>query len=112
MLSVESNSGALVQPQHDSRGRPLQITPLERQALQLLAVGASLSQVSIGLGLSAAETEAFLTRLYAAMGVATRADAVASAQRRALLEREQSINAPCDAAPNHSQLVALFDSEA
>jgi DNA-binding CsgD family transcriptional regulator len=88
-----------MQPQHESRGHPLQITPRERQALQLLADGDALSQVSIGLGLSAAETEAFLTRLYAAMGVATRADAVASAQRRALLERVRNGDAPLDLRP-------------
>src|SRR5262245_6374468 len=63
----------------------LQITPWERQALQLLADGATPTHVSIGLGLSAAETEALLARIFAAMSVATRADAVAAAQRRGLL---------------------------
>jgi DNA-binding CsgD family transcriptional regulator len=107
MLSVEGDSEGLMQPQHESRGHPLQITPLERYALQLLADGASPSQVSNGLGVGAAETEALLAEVFAAIGAATRADAVASAQRRGLLEREQN-NAPLDAPPNHSQLVAAI----
>jgi LuxR family transcriptional regulator, quorum-sensing system regulator BjaR1 len=78
-----------MQLQYESPGHPLRITPRERQALQLLADGETPSQVSIRLGISATETEALLSRLFAAMGAATRADAVASAQRRGLLERDQ-----------------------
>jgi DNA-binding CsgD family transcriptional regulator len=95
-----------MQPQYESPGPLLQITPRERRALQLLADGDTASQVSIGLGLSAAETEALLSRVFAAMGVATRADAVASAERRGLLEREQTASAPQDGPGNDLEFVS------
>jgi DNA-binding CsgD family transcriptional regulator len=88
----------------------LQITPWERRALQLLADGDTPSGVSIGLGISAAETEALLATLFAVMGAATRADAVASAQRRGLLEREQNSNAPQDGPRNDSQFVSAIST--
>jgi hypothetical protein len=52
---------------------PLQITPLERTALQLLAE---------------AKTKADLTGLFTRMGVATAADAVDAAIRRGLIVAE------------------------
>jgi hypothetical protein len=55
-----------VQPRYEPPGHLLQITPLERQALQLLADGDTPSEMSIGLGISATETDALLTRLFAA----------------------------------------------
>ena len=61
-----------MQSQYESPGHLPQITPRERQALQLLADGDTPRQVSIGLAISAAETEALLERLFAAMGAATR----------------------------------------
>ena len=53
-----------MQPQYESPGVIChKITPRERQALQLLADGDTPRQVSIGLAISAAETEALLDRL-------------------------------------------------
>jgi DNA-binding CsgD family transcriptional regulator len=78
-----------MQPRYEPPRGLLRITPLERQALQLLANGDTPSEVSIRLGISAAETAALLASLFAAMGAMTRAEAVASAQRRGLLEKGQ-----------------------
>jgi DNA-binding NarL/FixJ family response regulator len=63
----------------------LQITPLERAALQLLADGKATHEMAHGLGLSECEVEAQLTTLFARMGAASRADAIADAGRRGLL---------------------------
>jgi DNA-binding CsgD family transcriptional regulator len=71
--------------QHRSAGRVLQITPLERQALQLLAHGKSASELSSALGLGVHEIGVLLTRLFAALGTATRVEAVALARKRGLL---------------------------
>ena len=66
--------------------RALQITPWERQALQLLASGNTTDDVALGLGMSTRETENLLTGVLAAMGAATRAEAVAVAHKRGLLD--------------------------
>jgi DNA-binding CsgD family transcriptional regulator len=66
-------------------GRVLQITPSERDALQLLAQGASTSQIGAMLGLSLADTDPFLGALFARLGVASDADAVRLASRLGLL---------------------------
>ena len=55
---------------------PLQITPLERAALQLLAE---------------AKTKADLTRLFARMGVKTATDAVDAAIRRGLIMKSPTV---------------------
>ena len=68
-----------------SLARALQITPLERRALQLLAGGRTTGDVAAGLGMSAIETETLLTDLFTAMGASTRVQAVAAAHRRGLL---------------------------
>ena len=65
--------------------RLLQITPQERQALQLLANGDTSVELARRLGISTVESDALLTRLFATMGVTTRADAVGGARRRGLL---------------------------
>src|SRR5215471_12324833 len=65
----------------------LQITPSDREALRLLAAGHSNDDVALGLGISARAIEAQLVKLFAAMGAATPAEAVAAAHRRGLLER-------------------------
>ena len=66
----------------------LQITPWERQALQLLANGDTPDEVATSLGVSRLETAALLTRLFTAMGAATRAEAIASARKRGLLRSD------------------------
>ena len=73
------------QSEQESPGRALQITPWERQALQLLADGDTTVDVAAGLGMSTLETETLLTRLFAAMGAATQVEAIAVAHKRGLL---------------------------
>ena len=73
------------QQQPESSGRALQITPRERRALQLLANGHTTDDVAAGLGITPCETETLLKGLFAAMGAATRVQAVAAAHRRGLL---------------------------
>jgi len=70
-----------------SAGRALRITPWERLALQLLAKGRTAHEVAARLGVSTLETETILTRLFAAMGAASQAEAVALAHRRGLVAR-------------------------
>jgi DNA-binding CsgD family transcriptional regulator len=71
--------------QQPSASGALLITPRERQALQLLAGGHTTIDVAAGLGMGTHETDLLLAALCAAMGAASRADAVAAAQRRGLL---------------------------
>jgi DNA-binding CsgD family transcriptional regulator len=66
-------------------GPVLQITPSERDALQLLAQGAPTSQIGAMLGLSPADIDSFLGALFGRLGVACRADAIRVASRRGLL---------------------------
>ena len=66
-------------------GSVLQITPSERDTLQLLAQGASTSQIGAMLGLSPGDIDLFLGALFARLGVASHADAIRVAFRRGLL---------------------------
>lgn len=63
----------------------LRITPDERLALQLLASGHATNAVAAGLKIGTQEIDALLAALFAAMGAASRAEAVAAAHRRGLL---------------------------
>ena len=63
----------------------LHITPWERSALELLASGATTTDLARGLGVTEPEMEVRLTTLFARMGAVSRADAVATASRRGLL---------------------------
>jgi len=63
----------------------LQITPSERRVLQLLASGHTTNDVAVCLGISMLETEELLTMLFAAIGAAGQAEAIAVADRRGLL---------------------------
>jgi DNA-binding CsgD family transcriptional regulator len=63
----------------------LQITPNERHALQLLANGYTTNGVATDLGIGTVETEVLLKRLFAALGAATRVEAIALAHRRGLV---------------------------
>jgi DNA-binding CsgD family transcriptional regulator len=76
--------------QHNLSSRALQITPCERQALQRLADGHTTEDVAADLGLSVLDTEALLEGLFAAIGAATQAEAIAAAHRRGLLGYERS----------------------
>jgi Response regulator containing a CheY-like receiver domain and an HTH DNA-binding domain len=66
-------------------GRVLQITPSERDALQLLAQEAPTSEIGAMLGLSPADIDLFLGALFARLGVASHVDAIRVASRRGLL---------------------------
>lgn len=63
----------------------LHITPWERSALELLARGAQSNDMAHRFGIPVAEIELRLNTLYARMGAATPADAIAAAFRRGLL---------------------------
>src|SRR5947207_2197624 len=63
----------------------LQITPSERDALQLVAQRAPTSQIGAMLGLAPADIDPFLAALFTRLGVTSRADAVRVASRRGLL---------------------------
>jgi DNA-binding CsgD family transcriptional regulator len=63
----------------------LQITPLERVALQLLANGIATDELAGRLGVTAGEIEAHLSVLFARMGATSRSQAIAAAFRRGLL---------------------------
>ena len=81
----------------ESPVRALQITPSERQALQLLANGRTRHEVAADLGIDAIEIEMVLTRLFVTMGADTQAEAIAAAHRRGLLTQE-----PCGVAASAS----------
>jgi DNA-binding NarL/FixJ family response regulator len=63
----------------------LQITPSERDTLQLLAQGAPTSQIGAMLGLSPDAIDPFLAALFARLGAKSRAEATRVASRRGLL---------------------------
>jgi DNA-binding CsgD family transcriptional regulator len=87
-VGMESGGVMYTQWQRGSSGRALQITPWEREALRLLANGHTTSDVAVSLGISRPDTTTLLTRLFAAMGASTEADAIAAAHRRGLLTCE------------------------
>jgi DNA-binding CsgD family transcriptional regulator len=64
----------------------LMITPLERAALQLLAVGHGRREIATHLGLAEPDATLQLLRLFARMGVSSDRDAIAAASRRGLLQ--------------------------
>ena len=66
-------------------GALLQITPAERMTLNLLAQGTAPPAIAVTIGLAETEISAFLAALFQKMGVSSRGEAVASADRRGLL---------------------------
>jgi DNA-binding NarL/FixJ family response regulator len=70
---------------HQEKRPVLRITPLERLALQLLADGKLTKEVASCLCISEKEIEVLLATLFARMGAANRAEAIAAALRRGLL---------------------------
>ena len=83
--ALEHETEARMHSEPNSAVPLLQITPRERRALQLLADGDTPTEVALRLGVSSFERDALLTKLFAAMGVTSRADAVAGARRRGLI---------------------------
>jgi len=65
--------------------RPLILTPWERHALQLLANDYTVDAVATDLGMGTPACETLLATVFTALGVATRAEAIADALRRGLL---------------------------
>lgn len=63
----------------------LQITPLERWALRVLASGAETRELTDRLGLNEQAVEAWLASLFSRMGVGNRAEALVAAARRGLV---------------------------
>ena len=63
----------------------LHITPWERSALELLATGTDTSEMASRLGMPEPEIQVRLRTLFARMGAASPADAIAAAVRRGLL---------------------------
>ncbi len=75
----------------------LQITPTERHVVQLLANGYTTNDVATDLGIGTVETEVLLKRLFAALGAATRVEAIALAHKRGLVSCDRDSNPPRDA---------------
>jgi DNA-binding NarL/FixJ family response regulator len=75
----------------------LHITPSERSTLEFLALGKATAEIAELLHVSADEVEARLDALFTRMGVRNRAEAVAAASRRGLVEA--AAIAPPNAAP-------------
>jgi DNA-binding NarL/FixJ family response regulator len=67
----------------------LHITPWERHTLELLASGMATNELARRLEVRESEMEARLITLFARMGAASPADAVASASRRGLLAAQR-----------------------
>jgi len=63
----------------------LHITPSDRVALQLLASGTATIEIAGNLGLPESEIESHLNSLFARVGAASRAEAIAIASKRGLL---------------------------
>ena len=63
----------------------LQITPLERTALELLATGTAAREIARLLGGTERDLEARLAALFSRLGVANHAEAVTAARRRGLI---------------------------
>jgi DNA-binding CsgD family transcriptional regulator len=70
----------------EGRALMLYLTHREREALQLLADGRARTDIACGLGVSERAIDAHLTALFARMGAASRAEAIAAASRRGLLD--------------------------
>lgn len=70
----------------------LLITPLERQALQLLSQERGLREIAESLGISALEVGPYLTALFAKMGATCRSEAVSAGWRRGLLTSDDELD--------------------
>jgi DNA-binding CsgD family transcriptional regulator len=67
----------------------LHITPREKRLLQLLAKGKTWPELAGCLSISTTEVNLALTELYATIGATNRAQAIAIAQQRGLLEMSE-----------------------
>jgi DNA-binding NarL/FixJ family response regulator len=76
----------------------LHITPAERAALQLLAIGKPAREIALRLGVIESEVDRELSALFRRMGARSRAEAVATANRRGLLSSDAR-HPPKDSGP-------------
>src|SRR5262245_58061658 len=76
------------------------ITPWEREALQLLADGATANELRRLGGLSGSVIDARLQQLFASLGAATPTEAIAAARKRGLL-RPDPVKHSSAAKSNH-----------
>src|SRR5262245_17230842 len=84
-LHVAVRRGVMSSQEELRRPPVLQITPSERKALQLLAVGAATDEVATSLGVGRFDLESALAVLFAAMGASSPSEAIAEAEKRGLL---------------------------
>ncbi len=70
-----------------TRQMVLQITPLERTALELLASGLAAHEIARLVGGTETEIQGNLAALFSRLGVTSRTEAVTEAHRRGLLSR-------------------------
>jgi two-component system, NarL family, nitrate/nitrite response regulator NarL len=86
-LAPEAQAGlaAEVQERERTAGEP-QLTPREREVLQLISEGLSSPEIGKRIHLSPTTVKSHLHKLYEKLGVSDRAAAVAEAMRRGMLE--------------------------
>lgn len=80
----------------------LQITPWERDALQLLAAGVADEETAAVLGISEGTVNSYLAYLFEKLGVTSRSEAVMAATRRGLvraIERAEHRECPPQLTP-------------
>ncbi len=86
-LAPEAQAGLAAQVQERERtDRQPQLTPREREVLQLISEGLSAPDIGKQIHLSPTTVKSHLHKLYEKLGVSDRAAAVAEAMRRGLLE--------------------------
>jgi DNA-binding NarL/FixJ family response regulator len=69
-------------------GLVLHITPWERNALELLAEGKGEREIAMHLRVAESDIAFQLTKLFAALGAASRTEAIAIGMKRGLLTRD------------------------
>jgi DNA-binding CsgD family transcriptional regulator len=82
----------------------LQITPWERDALQLLAAGVADDEIAAVLGISEGTVNSYLAYLFEKLGVTSRSEAVMAATRRGLALVANQVALAVDDALNYGAL--------
>lgn len=86
LRSIAGGESALRAP-HPPAVRRVQLSPREREILQLVAEGNSNTEVAARLEISTESVKTMLYRAFDKLGVRRRSEAVAEAHRRGLLDR-------------------------
>jgi len=84
-LRVVARGESTLHAPHPPSTRPVQLSPREREILQLIAEGRSNSQIASQLQIGAESVKTMVYRAFGKLGVRRRSEAVAEAQRRGLL---------------------------